>query len=136
MLLLFILAFLLLASATTASALRSLDSAPVIHFTLARRGGVFAATQYLRDYVNVTYLAQQLEATESRFNVTQRQVQGNRLVRKPKKGFRPGGLLGEVAAKDIWCAHFLQKTGRLGRCGETRLTVFAASLQVCQDQYR
>ncbi len=87
--------------------LRSLDTEPVLHFTLTRRGGKFAPTEFGRDYVNLTYLAQELEKTEARFNLTQRQVQGNKLVRKAKdssvEGKEEGELMGEVAEDGIWC---------------------------------
>ena len=90
----------------TAPALPSLDTAPVLHFTLTRRGGKFAPTEFARDYVNLTYLAQELEKTEARFNLTKREVKGNKLVRKAKSnevgGRDPSGLMGEVAADGIW----------------------------------
>lgn len=97
-----------LASITAhANVLRSLDTAPVLHFTLARRGGKFAPTEYGRDYVNMTFLAQELERTEARFNLTQRQVKGNKLVRKVKDvsvgGKEEGTLMGEVSEDGIWC---------------------------------
>ncbi|KAL9070050.1 MAG: hypothetical protein Q9161_005106 [Pseudevernia consocians] len=92
----------------TAPALRSPDTAPVLHFTLTRRGGKFAPTEFARDYVNLTYLAQELEKTEARFNRTKREVKGNKLVRKAKSnevgGRDPSGLMGELAADGIWYA--------------------------------
>ena len=93
-------------SVSTASVLRSLDNAPVVHFTLARRGGKFAPTQHASDYVNMTYLAQELEKTESRFNLTQREVKGNKLVRKAKTseagGEEKGLTMGDAATDGIW----------------------------------
>lgn len=86
--------------------LRSLDNAPVLHFTLTRRGGKFAPTEFAKDFVNMTYLGQELEKTEARFNLTQRQVKGNKLVRKAKSeggGKEEGGLMGSVAEDGIWC---------------------------------
>lgn len=107
-----LLSFLALASTLLSStlatnpALRSLDIAPVLHFTLTRRGGKFAPTEFTRDYVNLTYLAQELEKTEDRFNLTKREVKGNKLVRKAKSnevgGRDPSALMGEVAADGIW----------------------------------
>lgn len=88
------------------SVLRSLDTAPVLHFTLARRGGSFAATEWTKDYVNLTYLAQELEKIEDRFNLTQRVVKGNKLVRKAKivgaKGSGEGALMGKIADDGLW----------------------------------
>lgn len=90
-----------------ANVLRSLDTAPVLHFTLTRRGGKFAPTEFGRDYVNMTFLAQELERTEARFNLTQRQFKGNKLVRKAKDvsvgGKEEGTLMGEVSEEGIWC---------------------------------
>ena len=90
----------------TAPAIRSLDDAPVLHFTLFRRGGKFAPIEHTCDYVNMTYLAQELEKTESRFNLTQREVKGNKLVRKAKSngfGSEENGLtMGEETTDSIW----------------------------------
>ena len=90
----------------TAPVLRSLDNAPVLHFTLFRRGGKFAPIEHTYDYVNMTYLAQELEKTESRFNLTQREVKGNKLVRKAKSngfGSEENGLtMGEKTTDGIW----------------------------------
>ena len=84
----------------------SLDNAQVLHFTLTRRGGKFAPTVFARDYVNLTYLSQELEKTEARFNLTKREVEGNKLVRKAKSnevgGRNPSMLMGEVAVDGIW----------------------------------
>lgn len=88
------------------SVLRALDVAPVLHFTLARRGGKFAATEWTKDYVNFTYLTQELEKIENRFNLTQRVVKGNKLVRKAKidgaKGLDEGALMGKIADDGLW----------------------------------
>ena len=95
-------------SYTSAAALilHSLDNAPVLHFTLFRRGGKFAPTEHGCDYVNMAYLAQELERTESRFNLTQREVKGNKLVRRAKSnGFsseEKGLTMGENAVSGIW----------------------------------
>ena len=84
----------------------SLDTAQVLHFTLTRRGGKFAPTEFARDYFNLTYLAEELDKTEARFNLTKREVEGNKLVRKAKNndagGKDPDALMGEVAADGIW----------------------------------
>ena len=75
---------------------------PVLHFTLNRRGGPLTVTQDNVDYVDLAYLSQQLETTEARFKLTQRQVQGNKLVRKPKDT----QLMGTVAEEGMWYARF------------------------------
>ena len=84
----------------------SLDGSRVLHFTLTRRGGKFSPTEFALDYVNLTYLAQELEKTEDRFNLTKREVRGNKLVRKAKSndmgGKDPNSLMGEVAVDGIW----------------------------------
>lgn len=88
------------------SFLRSLDTSPVLHFPLARRGGEFVATEWNTDHVNLTLLAQELEKTESRFDLTRRVVKGNKLVRKAKvdglKGPDGGELLKQVAGNGLW----------------------------------
>ncbi len=98
--------FTVATSSDHANVLRSLDTAPVLHFTLTRRGGKFAPTVSGGDYVNLTYLAQELEKTEARFNLTQRQVKGNKLVRKAKDLLigdkEEGKLMGEVAQDGSW----------------------------------
>lgn len=98
----------------TSSVLRSLDTAPVLHFTLNRRGGKFPPTEFGRDHVDLGYLAQQLEKTEARFNLTQRLVEGNKLVRKAKDapaGVKDeGALMGEVAEGGMWSAIHLSKS--------------------------
>lgn len=106
--LLIILALLSIANEASGSQsiLRSLDVAPVLHFTLARRGGKFAATEWIKDYVNMTYLTQELEKIEDRFNLTQRVAKGNRLVRKAKidgaKESDTGALMGRIADDGLW----------------------------------
>ena len=101
-----LLSGLLSSTLATATAPRSLDAAPVLHFTLTRRGGKFAPTEFALDHVNLTYLAQELERTEARFNLTKREVKGNKLVRKPKSndvgGKDSNALMGEVATEGNW----------------------------------
>lgn len=93
-------------AALASSIVRSLDSAPVLHFSLSRRGGLFAGTQFPTDIVNLTYLAEELKRVESRFNLTRRVVKGNRLVRKAKldeTASDDGGLLmGKIADDGLW----------------------------------
>ena len=94
------------ATSTPQSILQSLDVAPVLHFTLNRRGGVFTATVPENDWVNITYLAEELDRTECRFNLTKREAKGNKLVRKAKAdetgGKESGTLMGDVAANGMW----------------------------------
>ncbi len=94
------------AASSAQAVLRNLDNAPVLHFTLARRGGGFTATEPGRDLVNLTYLVEELDKAEGRFNLTRREVKGNKLVRKAKLnehgGKDEGALMGSVAADGIW----------------------------------
>ena len=101
-----LLSGLLSSTLATANTPRSLDADPVLHFTLTRRGGKFSPTEFALDYVNLTYLAQELENTEARFNLTKREVKGNKLVRKAKSndagGKESNALMGEVATDGSW----------------------------------
>ena len=103
-------AALLLPHTLSTSVLRSLDNAPVLHFTLARRGGKFSPTEHELDHVNMTYLSQELEKIESRFNLTQREVKGNKLVRKAKGngsgGEEKGLTMGDAATDGIWYVRY------------------------------
>ena len=91
------------------SVLQSLDEAPVIHFTLERRGGPFSATSWPTDCANFTYLTQQVETIESRFNLTKREYKGNKLVRKTKTEESGGSgkdmLFASVAVIGNWYAN-------------------------------
>lgn len=86
--------------------LRSLDDVPVIHFTLSRRGGAFESFAYGEEVANLTYLAEELERAEERFNLTRREVKGNKLVRKAKiegiGGNEVGKLMSTVAEDGSW----------------------------------
>ena len=83
--------------------LRSLDTAPVSHFTLNRRGGSFSTTQRPLDVANLTYLNDELVKAEGRFNTTKREVKGNRVVRIIKVDGRvEGKLMGEIFKDGIW----------------------------------
>lgn len=88
------------------SVLQSLDEAPVVHFTLARRGGTFEATRPGNDSVEMDFLVEQLKKVEAKFNLTRREVKGNKLVRKAKSRAVGGGdeneLMGELAANGSW----------------------------------
>ena len=94
------------ASASVPAVLRSLNTVPVLHFTLARRGGNFAANEWLQDFVNMTYLVDELERTEARFNLTRRVIKGNKLVRKAKidgvNGQGKTALMGKLADVGLW----------------------------------
>ena len=94
------------ASALVPAVLRSLNPVPVLHFTLARRGGNFAANEWLQDHVNLTYLVDELERTEARYNLTRRVIKGNKLVRKAKidgvGGQDKTALMGKLADDGLW----------------------------------
>ncbi|KAL8825401.1 MAG: hypothetical protein Q9191_004441 [Dirinaria sp. TL-2023a] len=90
--------------------------ASVLHFTLSRRGGAFSTTQPEHDWVNLTYMVQQLERTECRYSLTKREAKGNKLVRKAKAdetgGKEPGSLMGDIAANGT-CALGLAPSAHL-----------------------
>ena len=94
------------ARSTDHSVLRSLDDVPVIHFTINRRHGAFAGTVPEDDWVDLDQLTDQLERTECRFNLTKREVKGNKLVRKAKtariRGKAGTGLMGDIASSGAW----------------------------------
>lgn len=56
------------------------DPPPTIHYTINRRGGAFQEDQL----ANLPFLAEQLATTEARFDLTRREVAGNKVVRVPK----------------------------------------------------
>ncbi|KAI4110026.1 MAG: hypothetical protein L6R37_000159 [Teloschistes peruensis] len=90
------------------SVLDTLDDAPVIHFTLERRGGTFEATRPGNDSVEMDVLLEELQKVEARFNMTRREVKGNKLVRKAKSravgGQDDEDLMGELALNGTWFA--------------------------------
>ena len=59
-----------------------------------------------RDHVDLATLSLELQKTENRFNLTKREVSGNKLVRKARlqatDGTKDGVLMGEVASNGIW----------------------------------
>lgn len=72
-----------------------------IHFTVARRGGNFPAPET----ANLTYLLEQFQVVESRFDATTQSFNGNKVVRKPKRVRGTQGstvLLGEVGREGNW----------------------------------
>ncbi|KAL2352563.1 aspartic peptidase domain-containing protein [Cryomyces antarcticus] len=81
------------------------SSPSTIHFTISRRGGPFPTS----DVANLTYLSEQLAAAEARFDLTRREIRGNKVVRvaKPRGGGglkENGVLLGEVGRDGNWFA--------------------------------
>ena len=94
------------AEATEQSLLRSLDTAPVIHFAITRRDGAFTGTVAGENWVDLEYLVKQVEIAECRFNLTKRVVKGNKLVRKARTGGAGGkdetGLMGDIASRGAW----------------------------------
>ena len=105
-LILSLLLSLVLALPSNLQTLRLLNDVPVLHITIARRGGTFRSLISNTELVNLAYLAEELRRVEVRFNLTRREVQGNKLVRKAKfEGF--GGnevdqLMGKVVADGTW----------------------------------
>ncbi|KAI9715826.1 MAG: hypothetical protein M1828_000567 [Chrysothrix sp. TS-e1954] len=75
---------------------------PIVHFTLERRAGPFMWNKT----ANLKYLVEQLETAESRFNVTQREVRGNKVVRAPKTkavgGDERSKLIGDIGREGNW----------------------------------
>ena len=108
--LLILLALSFLSSASTSESnlqtLRSFDAEPVLHFTLSRRGGEFASSSSGEEVAELSYLEEELQRVEGRFNLTRREVNGNKLVRKVKEkgigGNEAGKLMGEVAGQGRW----------------------------------
>jgi hypothetical protein len=90
----------------TPSSLRDLDELPVIHFTISRRGGPFESFAPGEEVANHKHLANVLLKIEDRFNLTRREVKGNKLVRKAKirgvGGNDMGKLISEVAQDGRW----------------------------------
>lgn len=81
----------------------ALSSAPpVLHFTIARRGGAFPT----ENLANLTFLTEELGKAEARFNLTRREVKGNKLVRKAKErdvgGKEEGRLMGRLGVDGRW----------------------------------
>ena len=113
-----------LANATEQSVLRSLDTAPVIHFAITRRDGAFTGTVVGEDWVDLEYLVKQVEIAECRFNLTKRVVKGNKLVRKAGTdgaGGKDGmGLMGDIASRGAWYVNspitIKQTFHLIGRC--------------------
>ena len=65
--------------------------------------------------MNLTYLVEELDKVEARFNLTRREVNGNKLVRKAKVnehgGKEEGALMGSVATDGIWCVLWKNGSG-------------------------
>ncbi|KAI9879838.1 MAG: hypothetical protein M1830_006861 [Pleopsidium flavum] len=99
------LSFLILTTSPLLSHATALSSVPpVLHFTIARRGGAFPT----ENVANLTFLAEELEKAEARFNLTRREVRGNKLVRKAKErdvgGKEEGSLMGNLGLDGRWFA--------------------------------
>lgn len=78
------------------------NTPPTLHFPVFRRGGPFAPNRT----ADLDLLKDQLTATEARFNLTQREVRGNKIARAPKSKEAGGGenaqLLGEIGRLGNW----------------------------------
>ena len=74
----------------------------VVHYTIERRGGRFP----VNPIANMTFLTEQLQAAEARFNKTRREMHGNKVVRRPKDNDMNkvdlGKLIGEVGRDGAW----------------------------------
>ena len=92
--------FAFLASAAEAAP----NGPPALHFPLFRRGGPFAQNRT----ADLDLLKEQLAFAEARFNLTQRKVHGNKIVRTPKDrnaaGGSDGSLIGEIGRLGNWYA--------------------------------
>lgn len=101
---------------------------PAVHFTIKRRGGPFAHNRT----ADLDYLQQQLALAESRFNLTQREVRGNKVVRAPKAKAVGGGdggrLLGEVGRTGNWFATL--KLGSTHQAIETDLDMLTSDFVI------
>jgi hypothetical protein len=81
----------------------ALSNAPVVHFTIARRGGPLHTS---RD-ADLPALAAAVSRAEAKYGLTRREVKGNKLVRKPKQKAKGGkteqSLMTEVGEEGRWC---------------------------------
>lgn len=76
---------------------------PIIQFPIKRRGGAFPTG----DIADFDFLTEQISLAESRFNLTHREIEGNKIVRKAKPlphgtADEGGRLLGEVGKDGAW----------------------------------
>lgn len=81
----------------------AIEHLPPIHYTTSRRGGSFPAP----DIANLTFLLEELQVVEQRFNATTRDFTGNKVVRKPRRlhGTQASStLLGDVGREGNWFA--------------------------------
>jgi hypothetical protein len=79
----------------------SFASLSQIHYPISRRSGNFPAPET----ANLTYLLEQLEIVESRFDAATRGIQGSTVARKAKKVHETEGstvLLGQVGRDGNW----------------------------------
>lgn len=78
------------------------NAPPTLHFPLFRRGGPFAPNRT----ADLDFLKDQLAAAEARFNLTQREVRGNKIVRAPNAknagGAESAKLIGEIGRLGNW----------------------------------
>ena len=91
---------------SNAKALQALDDEPVLYFTLTRRGGQFKSAELGNEVANLTYLEEEVQRVEARFNLTKREAKGNKLIRKAKArgvgGNEAESLMAEVAVEGRW----------------------------------
>ena len=87
---------------TTALAVPSPSSPSVLHYTVHRRDGAFPTPRI----ANLTFLAEAVVAAEARFNLTRREMNGNKVVRKAKEdgvgGAEHARLMADVGRHGGW----------------------------------
>jgi hypothetical protein len=80
-----------------------LCDAPVIHFTISRRGGPTRTSKE----ADLSALAEAISRAETKYGLTRREVKGNKLVRKPKLKAKGGkteqSLMTQVGEEGRWC---------------------------------
>lgn len=112
--------------------LQSLDEEPVMHFPLVRRGGTFEATRPGNDSLDMNFLLQELGKVEAKFNLTRREVKGNKLVRKAKSqavgGKDDDALMGDLALNGTWLV--------FTRHCDSSFCISPEICQVCPSIYR
>jgi hypothetical protein len=84
----------------------AVENLPPIHYTISRRSGSFP-TPDIANNANLTFLLEQLQIVEQRFNTTTRDFTGNKVVRRPRRlhGTQASSImLGDVGREGNWFA--------------------------------
>ncbi|KAF2101588.1 hypothetical protein NA57DRAFT_35284 [Rhizodiscina lignyota] len=102
----FVLGLFLFASLCSRCLSLDVSLPPGVHFTIRRRGGAFSIPLHPGEVANMTFLSQQLDIAEGRFNHTTRKFSGNTVVRiaKDRRLWEEdhGKLLGRVGKEGSW----------------------------------